>query len=223
MRWLVSSAAALLASVLLCPIAVQAEPRTLEFKAGPAGLGAAGFTFTENGRGKPGVWALLMDATLGKLVLSQTDSDPANGRFALAIADSINAANVDLSVKFKPINGKVDMAAGLVWRYRDKDNYYVVRANALEDNVVLYKVDKGRRTDLPLKGKGKTYGVKAPVPKETWSTLRVTADGKLFTVFLNGQQLFQVEDETFRDPGKIGLWTKADSVTAFADLTVDLK
>ena len=62
--------------------------------------------------------------------------------------DGVTATDLDLSVRFKPVSGAVDQAAGLVWRYRDKDNYYVVRANALENNVVLYKVESGRRTDL---------------------------------------------------------------------------
>jgi hypothetical protein len=117
----------------------------------------------------------------------------------------------------------VDQAAGLVWRYQDEDNYYIVRANALEDNVVLYKVEKGKRTDLPLKGEGRTYGRKTEVPSGQWSTLRLVAQGSLFEVHFNGQKLFDVEDSTFTGPGKVGVWTKADSVTYFDDLTVGTK
>jgi hypothetical protein len=107
-----------------------------------------------------------------------------------------------------------------VWRYRDQDNYYIVRANALEDNVVLYKVQGGKRTDLPVKGEGRTYGKKAEVPDGEWSTLRVVANGRLFEVHFNGARLYEVEDTTFSEPGQVGLWTKADSVTQFDDLTV---
>ena len=82
-------------------------------------------------------------------------------------------------MRFKPVSGRVDQAAGLVWRYQNEDNYYIVRANALEDNVVLYKVENGKRTDLPLKGEGRTYGKKAEVPAGQWSTLRVVANGPL--------------------------------------------
>jgi hypothetical protein len=89
----------------------------------------------------------------------------------------LTAVDVDLSVRFKPISGRVDLAAGLVWRYQNQDNYYIVRANALEDNVVLYKVEGGKRTDLPLKGEGRTYGKKTDVPANQWSTLRVVANG----------------------------------------------
>jgi chitinase len=127
---------------------------------------------------------------------------------------------VDLSVRFKPLGGQKDQAAGLVLRYGDSNNYYVVRANALENNVVFYKFVNGKRTDLKPVGAGDdAYGKKAAVPREQWSTLRVLARGSTFEVFLNGEKLFVVQDRTFAAAGKIGLWTKADSVTAFDDLT----
>ena len=110
-----------------------------------------------------------------------------------------------------------------MWRLKDANNYYLVRANALENNVVLYKVVDGKRTDLPLKGVGRTYGKKAPVASNTWSTLRVVMVGNLAEVYLNDAKLFEVEDETFKDAGKIGLWTKADSITYFDDLVVTAK
>jgi hypothetical protein len=95
-----------------------------------------------------------------------------------------------------------------------------VRANALENNVVLYKVERGQRTDLPLKGAGRTYGQAVKVPSGQWATLRVVATGPLFEVWLNGMKLYDVEDATFSLPGRVGVWTKADSVTQFDDLTV---
>jgi hypothetical protein len=136
------------------------------------------------------------------------------------VITDLAAADVDLSVRFKPISGQIDQAGGLVWRYQNQDNYYIVRGNALEDNVVLYKVEGGKRTDLPLKGEGRTYGKKTDVPAGQWSTLRVVANGRLFEVYFNGAKLYEVEDDTFSAPGKVGLWTKADSVTQFDDLTV---
>jgi hypothetical protein len=93
-------------------------------------------------------------------------------------------------------------------------------ANALEHNVVLYKVQNGRRTDLPLKGVGRTYGKAITVPSGQWSTLRVTADGAVFAVYFNGEKLYEVEDSTFPDAGKVGVWTKADSVTYFDNLQI---
>jgi hypothetical protein len=173
------------------------------------------------GRGRPGTWTVVADSTAPSApnVLAQTDADSTGYRFPVCVVNGLTATDLDLSVRFKPVSGTVDQAGGLVWRYRDKDNYYVVRANALEENVVLYKVENGKRSDLDPKGMGAgAYGKKARVPSGAWSTLRVTARGKLFEVFLNGQKLFEVEDGTFSGVGQVGVWTKADSVTDFDDL-----
>jgi 3-keto-disaccharide hydrolase len=153
-------------------------------------------------------------------VLAQTDADSTSYRFPVCVLDAVTTKDADISVKFKPVSGRADQGAGLVWRYCDKDNYYIVRANALENNVVLYKVQNGKRTDLPLKGEGRTYGKKTTVPSGTWSTLGVDVKGTLFAVSLNGTKLYEVEDATFPDAGKIGLWTKADSVIRFDDLRI---
>jgi hypothetical protein len=122
-------------------------------------------------------------------------------------------------VKFKPLSGKEDQAGGLIFRVQDGNNYYVVRGNALENNVVLYKTVGGKRSSLPVKGKMFGYGVDAKVASGRWNTLRVDFAGKLFTVSLNGSKLFEVEDETFKEAGGVGVWTKADSVTVFDDFT----
>jgi hypothetical protein len=108
---------------------------------------------------------------------------------------------VDLSA-VQPVSGQVDQAAGLVWRYRDQDNYSIVRATAREDNVVLYKVEDGRRTDLPVKGEGRTYGKPSKVPSGQWGTLRVVTRGPLFEVYHDGRKLYEVEDTTFTQAGK---------------------
>lgn len=191
---------------------------TINFDRDKTGALPKDFTAALTGSGREGAWAVAQDN--GKNVLAQTDADATSYRFPICVYEKLSAKDVDLSVKFKPVSGKKDQAAGLVWRYRDKDNYYIVRANALENNVVLYKVQNGKREDLPIKGEGRTYGKKATVPGNQWSELRVTAKGNLFTVYLNGQKLYVVEDGTFADEGKIGVWTKADSVTYFDDLKV---
>jgi hypothetical protein len=102
-----------------------------------------------------------------------------------------------------------------VWRAKDANNYYVVRANALEDNVVLYKTVAGKRSALDIVGRKGGYGVKVHVPANQWHTLRVEFAGSRFKVAFNGRPLFEVEDATFSDPGMVGLWTKADSTTLF--------
>src|SRR5437867_6689089 len=122
-------------------------------------------------------------------------------------------------VKFKPISGKEDQAGGIVFRFKDSNNYYIVRANALEDNIVLYKTVTGKRSSLQVKGRTFGYGVDTKVPKGKWSTLRVEFKGNLFNVHFNGKKLFEVEDGTFKEAGAVGVWTKADSVTLFDDFT----
>jgi hypothetical protein len=200
----------------------HAETRKVDFNQDASDQPPKGFEFGHTASvGKPGKWIVQADGS--NKVLAQTDPDPTRSRFPVAVLSDISAADVDLSVRFKPISGRVDQAAGIVWRYQNQDNYYIVRANALEDNVVLYKVEGGKRTDLPLKGEGRTYGKKTEVPAGQWSTLRVVANGPVFEVYFNGSKLYEVEDKTFSNTGKVGVWTKADSVTQFDDLTVVTK
>jgi hypothetical protein len=194
---------------------------TVDFDRMEAHSAPVGFTQARTGRGSTGAWEVREDNTApsGKKVLAQTSSDPTNYRFPLCIYDAFEARDVDLRVFFKPLSGRVDQAAGLVWRYQDTDNYYVVRANALEGNVVLYKVENGKRSDLKPQGAWFAYGKDAPVPLGVWSSLRVVVRSNTFSVWLNGNPLFDVEDETFTSAGRLGLWTKADSVTLFDTLT----
>jgi hypothetical protein len=194
----------------------------IDFEKDKAGSPPQGFETALTGSGKPGAWVVVEDdkATSGHLVLAQTDADSTSYRFPVCILQSVTTRDADISVKTKAVSGRVDQGAGIVWRYRDKDNYYIVRANALEGNVVLYKVENGKRTDLPLKGEGRTYGKKASVPSGVWNTLAVNVKGSNFEVLFNGAKLYEVEDTTFPDAGKIGLWTKADSVMRFDDLRI---
>jgi hypothetical protein len=207
-------------------VAAQAPSgRTVTFDQDTIGAVPQGFSTALTGQGKPGVWVVMKDPKSPDRgnVLAQTDADATDYRFPVCVLDNLSAKDLDLSVMVKPVTGRGDQAAGLVWRYQDANNYYIVRANALENNVVLYKVQGGRRTDLPLKGAGRTYGKQVTVPSGQWSTLRVTAAGSLFTVYFNGEKLYEVDDSTFAGAGKVGVWTKADSVTYFDNLSVSPK
>ncbi len=137
--------------------------------------------------------------------------------FPLCIKDATNLKDGFVEVKFNAVSGKRDQAAGVVWRFQDNGNYYICRANAIEGNVVLYKTELGVRKPLDIVGRRSGYGVKAPVARQEWQTLRVDFHGDIFTVKLNGKELFKVKDSTFTGAGKVGLWTKADSVTLFDD------
>ena len=114
-----------------------------------------------------------------------------------------------VEVKFKPVAGKEDQAGGVVWRAKDANNYYIARANALEDNVTIYHTIDGRRVSFKSIDKKVAPGV--------WHTLRVDFHGSQFTVTFDGQKVIEASDESFKDAGKVGVWTKADSVTLFDD------
>ncbi len=211
--------------VLLVTIAVSAQTTTIDFNDEKVGEAPTGFSTWLTGKGKPGRWVVMKDQASPNQgnVLAQTDGDRTDYRFPVCVYDGLTAKDVDITVKFKPVSGKGDQGAGIVWRYQNKDNYYIVRANALEGNVVLYKVENGRRTDLPLVGKGRTYGMKERVPSGEWGTLRVVAKGSYFEVYHNDKKLYEVKDETFKEAGKVGVWTKADSVIYFDDLQITVK
>jgi hypothetical protein len=162
------------------------------------------------GSGPPPVWALVDDA--GRKVLAETSKDTTDYRFPLAIFDQPILQDLDVAVRFKPVAGEVDRAAGIAIRLSDPNNYYVVRANALEDNVHLYKVVDGQRRQFA--------GMNAKVPSGVWQELRLTARGNRFEIFLDGKNLYGATDTTFTAAGRVALWTKADSVTHFDDLRI---
>ena len=197
----------------------------IDFEDSPVGAAPAGFSTAVTNGGEAGRWVVEADASApsGTRVLVQRSSDPTKGRFPLCIRDGLSARDVAIAVRFKPITGEVDQAAGIVLRHRDADNYYIVRANALEGNVVLYKVESGKRSDLKPVGAGMLgYGKQVDVPSGRWSTLGIEARGTRFSVSLDGTHLFDVEDATFPSAGRVGLWTKADSVTAFDELAIEV-
>ena len=163
-------------------------------------------------------WKIVDDG--GSKVLAQLSEEDVSGHFNEVVFNGIEVKNVELNVKIKGVKGERDQGGGFVWRFRDADNHYIVRANPLEDNVVLYKMEDGKRTDLPLINKGRTYGVDVDPLGSGWNNLKLVVIDDLFTVYLNEKEIFQVKDETFSNAGKIGLWTKADAVTYFDDFKV---
>jgi hypothetical protein len=210
---------------LAIALLLQGAARTEMIRFDHAALGnlPAGWSVAMTHAGGTPRWEIVRDdsAPHSPLVLAQLSSDPTAGRFPLAIWDRATLLNGEVSVAFKAVDGSIDRAAGIVWRYQDPNNYYIVRANALENNVVLYKVEAGVRLSIAPKGvPSRSYGVKRDVPGERWNSLRVLFQDGLFTVFLNGVRLFDAEDQTFKQAGKTGLWTKADSLTYFSDFTV---
>lgn len=197
--------------------------RVIRFDAEKPGKLPRGWSVAMTHDGGAPRWEIVRDesAPSPPHVLAQLSQDRTAGRFPLAICDRIAILDGSISVAFKTVDGLVDQAAGIVWRYQNPNNYYIVRANALEHNVVLYKVENGVRLSIAPKGlPSRSYGVKHDIPRGRWNTLRIEFQGGLVAVFLNNERLFEAEDQTFMKSGKTGLWTKADSVTYFDEFTV---
>jgi len=206
--------------MFLCAIPAFAETKptaqiTIDFDVSEVGKPPPDFLPALTGSGGPVTWVVKEDtsAPSGGKVLAQTSTEQTDYRFPLCVYDKFTAKDVEVSVKFKAVSGKVDQAAGLVARFQDKDNYYIVRANALEDNVRLYKVVGGSRKQFA--------GTKTKVSSGEWHTLKLEMKDKHFEVFFDDKLLFEADDDIFKEAGKVGLWTKADSITYFDDLKIE--
>ena len=186
----------------------SSSPETVTFDTAETGKPPAGWTTGQTGSGQA-QWTVVADATAPSKpnVLKQSGT----ATYPVCIRDGTSIRDGFVEVKFKPVSGKVDQAGGVLWRAKDVNNYYVARANALEDNVTIYHTVNGRRTE-----KKRTDMKVAP---NQWHTLRVEFQGSHFSVVLDGQKAIDWDDDTFKDAGKIGVWTKADSVTLFDDFS----
>ena len=172
-----------------------------------------GFTQWRTGNGDAAEWRVIRDTSAeGGSAIAQISNDKTDYRFPLAVYKPFSGKNLEVSVRFKPVGGSVDQAGGIAVRLLTPDDYYVVRANALEDNVRFYRVVKGRREQLA--------GSNIKVATNTWHTLGLRAEGDRFNISYDGRPLFAATDRTFANAGKVALWTKADSITHFDQLTI---
>jgi hypothetical protein len=177
------------------------------------GVAPPGFEFTLTGGGPVSAWKVVADPTAtAQKAIAQTSQDRTDYRFPLAVYLPLSTQNVDVTVHFKPVSGEVDQAGGIAVRFADRDNYYVARANALEDNVRFYRVVNGRRHQI--------QGANLKVASNEWHTLGLRAEGSRFTVSFDGKPLYTAEDGTFSASGRVALWTKADSVTHFDAISI---
>src|SRR5258707_19728 len=188
----------------------------VSFESTRMGATPEGWTSTLTGSGDP-KWTVESDETAPSK--SKVVKQSGRATYPLLLKDDTSIKDGFIEIKFKAIAGSEDRAAGVVWRAKDAKNYYVARANALEDNFVFYKTGNGSRRPLDIVGRKGGYGVSVPVPANIWHSLRIDFKGARFTASFNGKQMFEVEDSTFSEAGKVGLWTKADSVTVFDEMT----
>src|SRR5438876_6831956 len=178
-----------------------AAAETVNFDDMKAGMQPPGWTATQTGSGTA-KWSVEKDASAPSKpnVLKQSGQ----ATFPVCIKNDTKIQDSFVEVKFKPVSGKEDQAGGVIWRARDPDNYYIARANALEDNVCIYHTIKGKRTE-----KKRTT---MKVASGEWHTLRVDFSDNHFTVTFNGKKALEWDDKTYTEPGMVGVWTKADSV-----------
>src|SRR5436853_2787204 len=196
----------------LIGIAITASADTLNFDDLKAGAAPPGWTATQTGSGAAH-WCVEKDdsAPSQPNVLKQSGE----ATFPVCFKNDTNLKDGFVEVKFKPVAGKEDQAGGVIWRVQDANNYYIARANALEDNVTIYHTIKGKRVAFKNTNTKVTSGV--------WHTLRVDFKGNKFTVTFDGNKVIEATDESFANAGKVGVWTKADSVTLFDDFTYGSK
>ena len=193
--------------VIMAPMSLaMAQTQTINFDNFKTGDPPAGWTATKTGSGQA-KWTVERDDTAPSKpnVLKQSGK----ATYAVCIKVDTNLKDGFVEVKFKPISGEEDQAGGVIWRAKDANNYYIARANALEDNVAIYHTIQGRRTEK------KRASMK--VATNQWHTLRVDFQNNHFTVTFDGKNAIEWDDNTFKDAGKVGVWTKADSVTLFDD------
>jgi hypothetical protein len=197
------------------PAPVAPGRTALAFDADTVDSAPTGFSFGRTGSGALGRWRVQADKTAPSPphVLAQLDADSTDYRFPVAVANEPKLHNVRVTVLCKMVSGSVDRACGLVLRYQNEDNYYLTRANALENNIRFYKVEKGKRREL-----ASYSGAVAP---NVWHEYRIEARGDRFAVDWDRQRVLEHTDTTFAEGGQIGVWTKADSVTYFDDLQIE--
>jgi len=169
------------------------------------------------GKGNPGTWEIITDKNeSGSIkVLAQTSMENFGYHFDMAIVKETNFKDLSLSLDFKAIKGEEDQGGGPVWRYIDADNYYIARANPLENNFRVYKVVDGNRKQL------KSYSL--PVISNQWHSIKIEHIGTQIKCYYDGQLYLEVDDDTFMEAGSVGVWTKADSYCLFDKLIVDVK
>jgi hypothetical protein len=188
--------------------ATAAHADTVNFDDLKTGAPPPGWTATQTGSGQA-KWEIVADESAPSKPNALKQSGEAN--YPVCVKDDTSLKDGFVQVKFKPISGKEDQAGGVIWRCKDKDNYYISRANALEDNVTIYHTVNGKRSEKKR--------INTKVASGQWHTLRVDFKDNFFVVTFDGKKAFTWKDDTFKDAGKVGVWTKADSTTLFDDFT----
>jgi len=180
------------------------------FNSDETGKMPAGWSAYFTGKGSLGKWEIIKESE--NQVLAQVSQENFGYHFDVIVWDESNYQNLEISVKFKGVKGEEDQGGGPVWRYQDPDNYYIARANPLENNFRVYKVVDGNRKQLA--------SADMDMPTGEWHTISITMISNHIECYYDGKKYLDITDDTFADSGKAGLWTKADANTYFDDLKI---
>jgi hypothetical protein len=208
MRW--TTVVALVALASAAAWAAEGKERAFKFSKDDVGKVPTGWKAEKTGKGEGSVWKVVADETAPSksgVALAQTAKSP-GGVFNICVAEDSKYKDVELSVSFKAVAGDEDQGGGFVWRYQDNNNYYICRMNPLEDNYRVYHVVNGKRVQI-----GGKEGIKIPVGE--WHKLKVEVKGNKMEGYLDDKKIWEVTDDTFKEAGKVGLWSKADAQTHF--------
>lgn len=211
--------ASLLAPAQTTKPSADAKPVLIDFESIGVDVDGApgGFTAAMTGGGDPQGWRIEAaegpsDGTGGSKVLARRSKDASENRSPICVYDDISARDVDVTVQFQALSGTFEKSAGVIVRYQDNDNYYVLRGNAHEGNVRLYKVIDGKLEPIEERSTAVTVG--------QWHKLRLVARGDAFEAFLDDVPLFIAKDAAIDKSGKVGLWARSDSEALFDDLRI---
>ena len=213
MRW--TTVAAIVALVGAAAWAEEGKERAVKFSKDDVGKVPTGWKAEKTGKGEGSIWKVVADDTApskGGVALAQTAESPSS-MFNICVLEDSKYKDVELSVSFKAIAGKKDQGGGFVWRYQDNNNYYICRMNPLEDNYRVYKVVDGKRS-------AQFQDAEAKVPVGEWHTLKVKMEGDHIQCFLDGKKYLDVKDDSIKEAGKVGLWSKADAQSHFDEFKV---
>jgi len=188
---------------------IAANDTTIDFERGVIDKLPSGFTQTRTGKIQNLNWKIVNDN--GNKVVAQLAKNEGD-YYNLLVRDKLNYQDFTLTVKMKAVAGEEDQGGGLVWRYIDNNNYYIARCNPLEHNFRFYRVVNGNRKQL--------ISADCDIKAGIWFNMSIEMKGNKISCSLNGINMIEATDDTFKSPGYIGLWTKADAVTYFDDFTI---
>ena len=207
---------AVLTALGLGAIVLYAAPRVWDFESTPVGQLPKGWKVGVTNADTLPLWKVTAEGENHVLTMARPAKKGGlfgiGSVFNLCYTDTVQASDLDASVRFKAVSGREDRGGGIMWRVKSDGTYYVARFNPLEENFRFYYVKDGRRVELA--------GTHVRL-KPGWHTMRIVMRGEAFEGYLDGRGILRADDDTIEGAGGVGLWTKADAVTKFDDFRIE--